>query len=111
MYCGPVTSSHGNLSLWKLWKFQNHDNRSQKYSHYKKVESAFRQLSKNFKIAGFLKRNFFECTQKLTFPQLLTWFHISSSLLFITQALGVLKEKAVMFHGYAEDSQREGEEL
>ena len=29
----------------------------------------------------------------------------------VREAIGVLKQKAVMFHGYAEDSQREGEEL
>jgi hypothetical protein len=40
---------------------------------------------------------------------------LTPALLFLVmscwQALGVLKEKAVIFHGWAEDSQREGEEL
>ena len=48
---------------------------------------------------------------KIHFLPFLIRFHFCSITFLIFQALGVLKEKAVMFHGYAEDSQREGEEL
>lgn len=59
---------------------------------------------------GHRKRGENRCALRST--SLPTSFGMTTQLIiFAIQALGVLKEKAVIFHGWAEDSQREGEEL